>query len=77
MLGFPYPQHLPCPSCGESVTRGADAEHVCDLERRLDYIMLAVRDEVDGLEDEIHAWLKSPVGRFAVWLAERERRRYL
>ncbi len=75
MFGFPQPSHLPCPVCGESVAREDDDAHVCDLERRLDYVMLAVRDELDGLESEIHAWLATPAGRFSCWLAEHERRR--
>jgi len=34
-----------------------------------------VRQEVAGFDLELEAWFASPEGRFAVWLAERQRRR--
>jgi hypothetical protein len=75
MHGFPQPHHLPCPSCGESVARGADDGHVCDDERRLDYLLVQHRDELSAFEHELVRWLGSPAGRFAAWLAARERQR--
>ena len=36
--------------------------------------MFQLRDEVAGLEDGLRGYLDSAHGRFAQWLAERERR---
>ena len=74
MFGFPQPQHLPCPECGESVACDDDAAHVCDDDRRLDYVLLHLREEIAEVEAQFRAWLDSPEGRFAAWLAERDRR---
>ena len=74
MFGFPQPQYLPCPECGESVACDDDAAHVCDDDRRLDYVLLHLRDEIAEVEALFGAWLDSPGGRFAAWLAERDRR---
>jgi hypothetical protein len=70
---FPQPPHLPCPDCGASVARGAAEKHVCDEQRKLDYRLLQVRDEVAAFDGQLSAWLASARGRFEVWLAERER----
>jgi len=74
MFGFPQPQYLPCPECGESVACDDGVEHVCDAERRLDYVLLHLREEIAELEEQVGAWLDSAEGRFAAWLAERDRR---
>jgi hypothetical protein len=67
--------HMPCPECGASVANGARDEHVCDPERRLEYRMFQLREEIGGFEDLLRSFLESPHGRFLQWLAERERRR--
>jgi len=74
MLAFPQPRHLPCPNCGQSVPREQEQAHVCDDERRLDYTLVQLRAEVAALDDQLAAWLESPQGKFAAWLAERGRR---
>jgi len=51
------------------------ADHVCDGERRLEYRLFQLRDEVAGFDDGLRGYLDSPQGRFAQWLAERDRRR--
>jgi hypothetical protein len=50
-------------------------DHTCDPERRLEYHLFQLRDEVARLDDGLGAFLDSPQGRFEQWLAERERRR--
>ena len=35
--------------------------------------MLRLRTEIAGLLPELQEWLATPQGRFAVWIAERER----
>jgi hypothetical protein len=73
MLELPRPDHLPCPECGASVAREHADSHTCDEARRLDYLVIQYQDELAGFEDELGAWLESPEGMFAAWLAERRR----
>ncbi len=72
---FPQSPFMPCTECGESVER-ADAErHVCDAERLLDFRVFQLREEIAAFEDELASWLSTAKGRFAIWIAERDRRR--
>jgi hypothetical protein len=64
---------MPCPNCGASVPVGERSNHTCDPERRLDYLMFHCRDEISGFERSLREYLTSPHGRFAQWLAERQR----
>lgn len=66
---------MPCPVCGASVAVAEQKQHVCDPERRLDYELFQLRDDVARLDAQIDAYLDSPSGRFEQWYAERERRR--
>jgi hypothetical protein len=70
---FAHSSHMPCTECGASVAVAVRNGHVCDPERLLDYRMFQLRGEVVGFEDELRGYLDSPHGRFAQWLAERER----
>ena len=72
MLGFPQPHYLPCTECGQSVACN-DEPHVCDRERRLDYVVFQLRDEITDFDGQLSTWLASPAGRFAAWLAARDR----
>jgi hypothetical protein len=67
------PPHMPCDACGASVARAEHAAHVCDPQRRVDYSMFQLREEVVSFDDQLSAYLASPRGRFAVWLAARQR----
>ena len=64
---------MPCPECGASVAVAAEAEHVCDPERRVDYELFQLRAETAALDAEIEDYLSSPKGRFEQWYAERDR----
>lgn len=70
---FPQPRHMPCSECGASVALKETDEHVCDGEQLLDYRLFQLRDEIAEFEAQLSAWLLSEEGRFAVWVAERER----
>jgi hypothetical protein len=72
---LPQPAHMPCPDCGVSVPRGVRAEHVCDEAQRTSYELLQLRIEAERFDTELTAWLATPAGRFAIYYAERERRR--
>jgi hypothetical protein len=72
---FPQSHSLPCPECGVHVERTEAASHVCESERVLDYRISRIRHEIAQFDAQLASWLDSPQGRFAVWLAERERAR--
>jgi hypothetical protein len=70
---FPQPSHTPCPDCGAPRARESADEHFCDEQRKLEYRLIQVRDEVAAFDGQLNAWLASARGRFEVWIAERER----
>jgi hypothetical protein len=72
---FVQSSHMPCSECGASVAHAERAEHTCDPKRLLEYRLFQLRDEVATFEEGLRGYLDSPRGRFAQWLAERERRR--
>jgi hypothetical protein len=75
MPPFFEPRHMPCDECGASVARDERDGHVCDPERRLEYVLFQLRDEIGSFDGQLQAYLHSPRGRFDAWLAERERKR--
>jgi hypothetical protein len=66
-------RYLPCPECGDSLDRSSGDPHVCEEERRLDFLVFQRRGELASFEDELTAYLASPRGRFELFYAERER----
>jgi hypothetical protein len=72
---LPQPAFMPCPSCGASVARGQQEAHVCDEEQRRSYEQLRIGIETGRFDSELTTWLDTPSGRFAVFYAERDRRR--
>ena len=66
----PRPTFTACRECGEALHRDELAGHRCDEERQLE---LLVRRELLAFGDELGSWLGTPQGRFAAWLAERDR----
>jgi hypothetical protein len=72
-LAFPQPDHMPCPECGASVPLKADAAHVCDEERRLEFRLVELRPGIERFDNDLSQWLATPEGRFASWLAEHDR----
>ena len=50
-----------------------EVEHVCNPERRLDYELFQLREEISGLGHQIEEYFTSAQGRFEQWYAERER----
>jgi hypothetical protein len=75
MSSFFTSQHMPCADCGASLPTGERAIHTCDPEREIEYHWFLVQDELPSFDDGLSAYLASAQGRFAQWLAERERRR--
>ena len=74
MSSFFTSQHMPCAECGASVRVSERESHACDPERRLEFRLFQLREEVAGFDEGFSGYLDSPQGRFAQWLAERERR---
>jgi hypothetical protein len=65
---------MPCPQCGASVAASELDDHTCDPERQVEYQLFQLRDDVAAFDEALSAYLESPSGRFAQWLAERDRR---
>jgi hypothetical protein len=63
---------MPCPECGASVDRTGVPGHVCVPERRIDYQMFGLREEVAQLETGIRRYLATAAGSFERWLAARQ-----
>jgi hypothetical protein len=75
MSTFFASHHMPCSECGGSVPEAERDDHSCDPERLVEFRLFHLRDEVGGLDESLGAYLASPQGRFAQWLAERDRKR--
>jgi hypothetical protein len=74
MFGMlPDSRYTPCVECGAWVERHAPEEHVCDGERVLDFRIFQLRGEIAAFEAQLAAWLATAHGRFAAWIAERDR----
>jgi hypothetical protein len=71
MFGFLQSPYMPCPDCGASLADGDEESHVCDPERRVDFELVRLRAGILTFEYDYAAWLRTPHGRFALWLAER------
>jgi hypothetical protein len=67
--------HMPCSECGASLPEPGRDDHSCDPARLLEFRLFQLRDEVDGFDESLSDYLASPQGRFAQWLAERDRKR--
>jgi hypothetical protein len=66
----PRPTFAACPDCGEALHRDELEGHYCDRTRQFE---VALRREVTAFEGALGAWLGTPQGRFAEWLARRDR----
>jgi len=67
--------HMPCSECGASVSEVERDEHACEPERLLEFKLFRLREEIEGFDEGLSDYLASPHGRFAQWLAERDRER--
>jgi hypothetical protein len=62
---------MPCPECGGSVERADQESHACDPERRLDFRMFLLREEILAFERQFHEFAETRDGRFETWVASR------
>jgi hypothetical protein len=70
---FASSRYMPCTECGASVSVAARDDHVCNPDRKLDYLMFQLREEVASFDDVLREYLGTAKGRFAQWIAERDR----
>ena len=63
---------MPCPVWGASLDRSIELRHECSRERRADYQMVALQEEITRLQAGVEQYLGTPAGRFEVWLAARQ-----
>jgi hypothetical protein len=69
----PQSRYTPCTECGTSLDCTVSAPHVCDRERVLDFRLFQLRDEIAAFDAQLAEWLRTARGRFAAWIAERDR----
>jgi hypothetical protein len=62
---------MPCPECGDSVDT-TEPGHVCSPERRAEFQMFGLRDEIAQLRAGFERYLDTTVGRFEAWSAARQ-----
>ena len=70
MPPFFEPRHMPCEECGASVASDERDGHVCDAERRLEYVLFQLRDEISSFDGQLAAYLRS---RSAIHASKRPR----
>lgn len=69
----PEGRYRPCVECGAWVELDATDTHVCDKERALDFRIFQLRGEIAAFDAQLARWLATARGRFAAWIAERDR----
>ena len=69
----PDGRYTPCLQCGALVELGATDEHVCDAQRIVDFRVFQLRGEIAAFDAQLASWLETARGRFATWIAERDR----
>lgn len=72
---FTEHEFMPCAECGASLSRAERDGHVCEEQRRLEYGWLKQVRELDVFDDELATYLSTPVGRFELYYAQRDRLR--
>jgi hypothetical protein len=70
---FPKSRFMPCPECGASIDHAGGGAHTCDGEQLLDFRLFQLREEIAAFDEQLGAWLGTARGRFAAWIAERDR----
>lgn len=68
MIGY-----LPCRECGLLLSSEQRPCHVCDPEDSVAYQVTKVRVQLTAFESEVARFLETSAGKFAVYLAERQR----
>lgn len=69
MIGY-----LPCNECGALLSSEQRSRHVCSPEDSAIHLVTKARVQLTVLEDELARFLATSEGKFALFLAERQRR---
>jgi RNA polymerase subunit RPABC4/transcription elongation factor Spt4 len=69
MIGY-----LPCRECGLLLSSEQRPCHVCNPEDSVAHQVTKVRVQLTAFESEVARFLETSAGKFAVFLAERQRR---
>lgn len=67
--------HVLCRECGENVPQSRVADHECDRDRWVSFQVAQARADIERIDTELAGYLETAQGRFALWYAERTRRR--
>jgi hypothetical protein len=65
--------YLPCSECGVALSSHQRACHVCDPGDSVVHQVTKARVQLAAVEAELARFLETPAGRFASFLAERQR----
>lgn len=68
MIGY-----LPCPGCGALLSSEQRSGHVCDPEETALHQVVKARVQLARFEEEVARFLATAQGRFALFLAKRQR----
>lgn len=65
--------YLPCSECGVVLSSQQRSRHVCDPDDWVVHQLTRARVQLAAFEAELSRFLETPAGRFASFLAERQR----
>jgi hypothetical protein len=65
--------YLPCPVCGALLSSGQRSTHVCDPDETVLHQVVKARVQLARFEEEVARFLATAHGRFALFLAKRQR----
>jgi len=65
--------YLPCPGCGALLSSEQRSGHVCDPEETALHQVVKARVQLARFEEEVARFLATSQGRFALFLAKRQR----
>jgi hypothetical protein len=67
--------YQPCFECGALLSSEQRSRHVCSPDESAAHQVIKARVQLTVFEDEVSRFLETPEGRFALFLAERQRGR--
>lgn len=73
MFGSFLEHYRPCPDCGAYVPLAQEGDHECAEDRRVDYQVALLRGEIARFEEQLADFLCTPIGRFELYYAARQR----
>jgi hypothetical protein len=65
--------YLPCSECGVRLSSEQRSRHACSPDAAIVHQVTKARVQLTIFEDEVDQFLETPKGKFALFLAERQR----